>query len=69
MVWSGVWEGALKVGEDHERLRLDGLFLDVLKAGAEAGPAAAHWFERNRLALVEDRGVMMLYCARFCGVG
>src|ERR1017187_4699585 len=58
MVWCGVWEGALKVGENHERLRLDGLLLDVFEARTEAGPAAAHWFERNRLALFKDGGVM-----------
>jgi len=36
MVWCGVWEAALKVGEDHKRLRLDRLLLDVFNAGAEA---------------------------------
>jgi hypothetical protein len=58
MVRFGVWEAALKVGEDHKRLRLDALLLNVFKARTEAGPAAAHWFERNRLALFKDGGVM-----------
>ena len=58
MVRCGVGEGALKVGEDYERLRLDALLLDVFEARAEAGSAAAHWFERNRLALFKDSGVM-----------
>jgi hypothetical protein len=56
----GVWEGALKVGEDHERLRLDALLLDVFEAGAEASSTAAHRFERNRLTLFKDNGVMHL---------
>src|ERR1017187_6803922 len=60
MVWCGVWEGALKVGEDHERLRLDTLLPDVFKAGAKAGPTSAHWFEPDRLALFKDGGVMDL---------
>jgi len=42
VVWCSIGEGALKVGEDHERLWLDRLLLDVFKAGAEAGPATAH---------------------------
>jgi hypothetical protein len=58
MARCSVWEGALKVGEDHECLRLDGLLLDVFEARAEVGPAAAYWFERNRLALFKDGGVM-----------
>jgi hypothetical protein len=60
MVRCGVWEGTLKVGEDHERLRLDALLLNVFKAGAEAGSTAAHWFERDRLALFEDGAIMNL---------
>src|SRR6266496_747340 len=60
MVWCGVWEGALKVGEDHERLRPDRLLLDVFKARAETGPTATHWLERNRLSLFKDGGVMNL---------
>ena len=60
MVRCGVWEGTLKVGEDHERLWLDALLLDVFKARAEAGSASAHRFERDRLALFEDGGVMNL---------
>jgi hypothetical protein len=60
MVRCDVWEGALKVGEDHERLRLDAMLLDVFKAGAEAGPTAAHWFERNRFALFKDGSVVDL---------
>jgi hypothetical protein len=60
MARCSVWEAALKVREDHERLRLDALLLDVFKAWAEAGPAAAHWFKRNRLSLVKDSGVMNL---------
>jgi hypothetical protein len=58
--WSGIREGALKVGEDHERLRLDALLLDVFEARTKAGPATAHWFERNRLALFEDGSVVDL---------
>ena len=58
MVRCGVWKRALKVGEDHERLRLDALLFDVFEARTEAGPAAAHWFERNRLALFQDGCVM-----------
>jgi hypothetical protein len=56
----GVWEGTLKVGEDHECLWLDAMLLDVFKAGAEAGPTAAHWFEHNHLALFKDGGVVDL---------
>ena len=56
----GVWEGTLKVGEDHECLRLDAMLLDVFKAGAEADPAAAHGFERNRFTMFEDGGVVHL---------
>ena len=58
MVRCGVRKAALKVGEDHERLRLDALLFDVFEARTEIGPAAAHWFERNRLALFKDGGVM-----------
>jgi hypothetical protein len=60
VVWCSVREGALKVCEDHERLRLDAMLLDVFKARTEAGSTAAHWFERNRLALFEEGGVMNL---------
>jgi hypothetical protein len=60
MVRCGVWEAALKVGEDHKCLWPDALLLDVFKAGAEAGPAAAHWFERNRFALFKDGSVVDL---------
>jgi hypothetical protein len=60
MVRRSVWEAALKVGEDHERLRLDALLFDVFEARTEAGPAAANWFERNRLSLVKDSGIMNL---------
>jgi hypothetical protein len=56
----GVWEGTLKVGEDHECLWLDAVLLDVFKAGAEAGPTAAHWFERNMFALFKDGSVVDL---------
>jgi len=34
--------------------------LDVFKAGAEADPAAAHGFERNRFTMFEDGGVVHL---------
>jgi len=60
MVRCGVWEAALKVGEDHERLWLERVFLNVFKAGTEAGSASANRFERNRLALFEDGGIMNL---------
>jgi hypothetical protein len=60
VVWCCVWEGAFKVREYHDRLWLDRLLLDVSKARAEASPTAAHWIERNRLALFKDGGVMDL---------
>jgi hypothetical protein len=60
VVWCSVREGALKVGEDHERLRMDRLLLNVFKAGAETGPAAAHRFARNWLSLVKDSSVVDL---------
>jgi hypothetical protein len=60
MIRCGVRKAALKVGEDHECLRLDAMLLDVFKAGAEAGPTAAHGFERNRFALFKDGSVVDL---------
>ena len=60
MARCGVWEAALKIGEDHERLGLDRLLLDVFETGAEAGSTAAHWFEQNRLALFKDGSVVDL---------
>jgi hypothetical protein len=60
VVWCSSWEGALKVGEDHEHLWLDRLLLDVFEAGAEAGSTAAHWFEQNRFALFKDGSVVDL---------
>jgi len=48
MARCGIREAALKVGEDHESLRLECLLLDVPKAGAEAGSGTACRFERNR---------------------
>jgi hypothetical protein len=60
VAWCSVWEGALKVCKDHERLWLDALLFDVLKAGAEAGSTAAHWFERDTFALFKDSSVVDL---------
>ena len=60
VVWCSGWEGALKVREDHECLRLDALLFDVFKARAEASSASAHRFERDRLALFEDGAIMNL---------
>jgi hypothetical protein len=60
MAGCGIRDAALKVGEYHERLRLDRSLLDVFKAGAEADPAAAHGFERNRFTMFEDGGVVHL---------
>jgi hypothetical protein len=60
VVWCSVWEGALKVREDHECLRLDALLFDVFKARAEAGSTAAHWFEQDRFALFKDGSVVDL---------